>query len=154
MMVDILRTIVGHHVWATEQVVDRCLELAPEQLELTTPGTYGSIHATLDHMVRGDTAFLRWITEGEAIRCSEEPLKPMATLRVDLEQQARGWYELLNREPSPLIAERMSLLLPQAIHHGSDHRTHVCSILGAHSMAVPEVSVYEYIRSRNEVAGS
>jgi uncharacterized damage-inducible protein DinB len=153
-MVDLLSTIVGHHVWATLRVVDRCLELGPEQLEFTTPGTYGSIHATLDHLVRGDVGFLRWITEAEALRHVEEPLQPMVNLRGELERQASGWQDLLNHEPSPAIAERMALMLPQALHHASEHRTQVCSILGAHGVEVPEVSVYEYIRSRNEVAGS
>ena len=47
--VDHLHTIVGHHLWATLRLIDRCLKLLPEQLELSTPGTFGSIHATLEH---------------------------------------------------------------------------------------------------------
>ena len=151
--VDHLRTILGHHVWATLRLIDRCLELSQEQLALSTPGTYGSIHATLAHLVLGDAGFQRWIEDLE-VRCPSQPgpPPPVATLRADMERQARRWRELLDREDQ-LAATNVGLLLTQAVHHGAEHRTHVCSILGAHGIEVPEVSVYEYIRSRNEVAG-
>ena len=42
----------AHHVWATLRVIDVCLELSPEQLETTVPGTYGSILDTVRHTRR------------------------------------------------------------------------------------------------------
>jgi uncharacterized damage-inducible protein DinB len=65
--VDHLRMIVGHHVWATLRLIDLCLELSQEQLALSISGTYGSIHATLAHLVQGDIAFRRWIEDQEVV---------------------------------------------------------------------------------------
>ena len=145
--VDHLRMILGHHVWATLRLIDRCLELSQEQLALSTPGTYGSIHATLAHLVLGDAGFQRWIEDLE-VRCPSQPgpPPPVATLRADMERQARRWRELLDREDQ-LAATNVGLLLTQAVHHGAEHRTHVCSILGAHGLHVPDLSGWEYIRS-------
>jgi len=138
--------IVGHHVWATLRLVDRCLELSPEELAPSTPGTYGSIHATLAHLVRGDVGFRRWIEDQEVVCGEQGPPPPVATLRADMEQQGYRWRELLDSE-SELAATNVGLLLTQAVHHGADHRTHVCSILGAHGLQVPDLSAWAYIAS-------
>lgn len=145
--VDHLRMIVEHHVWATLRLIDRCLELPPDRLGLSTPGTYGSIHATLAHLVQGDAGFRRWIEDLEVLCPSEPgPPPPVATLRADMERQARRWRELLDREDQ-LAATNVGLLLTQAIHHGAEHRTHVCSILGAHGLDVPDLSAWAYAGS-------
>lgn len=62
MTTDHLRTIVDHHVWATLRLIERCATLTSGQLELTTPGTFGSIHATLTHLVGADQRYLSGIT--------------------------------------------------------------------------------------------
>src|SRR5207245_8068219 len=48
-----------HDVWATEKLIDHCRKLTKEQLELTVPGTYGSIRTTLVHIVAADERYLR-----------------------------------------------------------------------------------------------
>jgi len=155
---DHLQTILGHHTWATLRLIDRCLELSAEQLELSTPGTYGSIHATLTHLVVADRRYLRGIT-GEEAGPPLQSLPPLATLRAGMERQERHWREVLERideidatmpaiqspEPYPEIEHAVGLFLVQAVHHGQEHRTHVCSILGAHGLAVPDVTGWDYI---------
>ena len=44
----------------------------------------------------------------------------------------------------PTTAQAQNLLLLQALHHGNDHRTHVCTILGAHGLPLADVSGWEY----------
>jgi uncharacterized damage-inducible protein DinB len=144
--VDHLRMIVGHHVWATLRLIDRCLELSQEDLALSTPGTYGSIHATLAHLVQGDAGFRRWIEDQEVVCAEQGPPPPVATLRADMERQGRRWRELLDSE-SALAATNAGLFLMQAVHHGAEHRTHVCSILGTHGLEVPDLSGWAYAGS-------
>lgn len=158
--VDHLRSIINHHLWATQLLIDRCLELSPEQLQLSTPGTYGSIHATLDHLVQSDRGYQRRIMNEERMPQSAEPL-PLPTLRDEMARQASRWRELLDRvdgldatmpaeewedPPYPEIPHAVGLFLTQAVHHGEEHRTHVRSILGAHGLEVPELSGWEYFR--------
>lgn len=51
-----------HHVRATHRLLDACVALSPEQLEIAVPGTYGSILATARHLVGGDSLYLFWLT--------------------------------------------------------------------------------------------
>lgn len=37
----LLRRCFGHHLWATERLLETCRELSPEQLALSAPGTTG-----------------------------------------------------------------------------------------------------------------
>ncbi len=46
----------AHHIWATERLIDTCEALDPQQLDAGAPGTYGTIHRTLHHLVESD----RW----------------------------------------------------------------------------------------------
>src|SRR2546426_1041646 len=48
-----------HDVWATEKLLERCRALTDEELELTVPGTYGSIRITLVHIVAAAERYLR-----------------------------------------------------------------------------------------------
>jgi uncharacterized damage-inducible protein DinB len=167
--VDHLRTILGHHIWATMSLLDRCLQLSPEQLELSTPGTYGTIHATVVHLVRADHRYLRGIT-GEERRPWPEDLPPVAVLRGDMEGQARVWRDVLDHVDEldavmpalpanedhgafPEIQHAVGLFLTLAVHHGQDHRTHVCSILGAHGLEVPELNGWEYFLALEIASG-
>src|SRR5438477_12930653 len=47
-----------HGVWANEKLLDRCRALTDEQLELTVPGTYGTIRNTLAHIVASEEGYL------------------------------------------------------------------------------------------------
>ena len=38
----------------------------------------------------------------------------------------------------------LSVVIIQALHHGNDHRTHVCTILGAHDIGYGEMDVWAY----------
>ncbi|HKB17417.1 MAG TPA: hypothetical protein VKF28_00160 [Candidatus Dormibacteraeota bacterium] len=38
----------------------------------------------------------------------------------------------------------LGVVLIQAMHHGNDHRTHVCSILGAHGLEYGDMDVWAY----------
>ena len=40
-----------HDIWATERLIEHVRRLSSQQLQLTVPGTYGSIHKTLLHIV-------------------------------------------------------------------------------------------------------
>jgi uncharacterized damage-inducible protein DinB len=154
---DHLRTIVGHHIWATLGLLDRCATLTPAELELTTPGTYGSIHATLAHLVAADRRYLCGITGEERVSWRPDDPPPVAELRAEAERQRAGWPRVLDRIDEvdctmpeipgayPRIEHAVGLFLLQAIHHGENHRTEVCSILGAHGLEVPEFSGWDYV---------
>jgi uncharacterized damage-inducible protein DinB len=157
MTEDHLRSIVGHHVWATLELLDRCASLTAAELALTMPGTYGSIHATLAHLVAADRRYWCGITGGERVSWSAADPPPVATLRAEAERQRSGWTDVLDRIDEvdctmpaipgeyPRLEHAVGLFLVQAVHHGERHRGEVCSILGAHGLAVPELSGWDYV---------
>ncbi len=77
-----LTTFFALHLWSTLRVIDACLLLTSDQLTYTVPGTYGSIQATLVHLVRSEErylAHLRGLDPDEII--SPDLTTPLADLK-------------------------------------------------------------------------
>ena len=153
---DPLRELFHHHAWATLRLIDYCATLPPERLREVAPGTYGPILATLVHLVAADQRYLELLT-GELpdppLREGTEP--PFADLRSRFTAQARRWEAVLDRVGEldvtipargsrPATPHAEDLLFVQAIHHGNDHRTHVCTTLGAHGLEAPDIDGWAY----------
>jgi Uncharacterized protein conserved in bacteria len=47
-----------YHKWANLYLLDVCAKLPDEQLQLTAPGTYGTIAATLQHLLSAERRYL------------------------------------------------------------------------------------------------
>jgi uncharacterized damage-inducible protein DinB len=160
---DALRTMFRHHAWATLALIDHCATLPPERLADEVPGTFGPILATLRHMVSADERY-QWRVSGRdpkvlRERDAGEATISLAELRARFEAQAKGWEQLLDRAgdldltlpPGTWpelshgeVPHAEDLLLLQAIHHGNDHRTHVCTTLGALGLEAPDLDGWTY----------
>ena len=164
-----LLTAVRHNTWANLEVLRFCAGLTPEQLEWTVPGTYGSIHATLQHIVGGEQGYLFNLTGGQLPPAGPLPTDGLVSLD-DLRSRAVTNGERLERvlggaafDATKHLALRRGgtatggVLVSQYLHHGSDHRAHIGTILGAHGVAGPPGSderpydVWEYGFARGEV---
>ena len=91
-MTDFLLRQMRHGIWANEQLLGRCRALADEQLELTVPGTYGSIRKTLAHIVAAEEGYLVRLL-GSLLH--EPPLreKDLTTLDGLLVPAPDEWFE-------------------------------------------------------------
>ena len=161
---DVLRDAFAYHSWATRTLLDAIERLGPQTLDARIEGTYGSIAATLTHLVDSDRRYQLRMREPSPPPTEEHPPRPLTELRELVNQQERRWNELLDRlerreleasivdraEDYPDIGHAETLLFLQALHHGNDHRTQVCSTLGALGLEVPETDVWEYWRTRVE----
>jgi len=148
----------AHHVWATLRVLDACATITPEQLEATAPGTYGSIIATLRHIVGADSWYLYRLSDERFARIEDEEEERMGLpeLRAAMELNATRWPEVLASEidPDELIFVRQDdgsefgapkgLRIAQVVHHGTDHRSQVCTILTTLGIEPPGVDVWDY----------
>ncbi|HVD01016.1 MAG TPA: DinB family protein [Candidatus Dormibacteraeota bacterium] len=138
-----------HHFWATEQLLERCRDLSPEQLAFSAPGTYGSIEATLDHLVSADrTIFSRATGGGRQPALDAGGPGP---LLEHFARQRQGWEAYLASKPDfESRIDREGVLIPvwvivlQAIHHGNDHRTNVGTALLRQGLEAPEIDVWAY----------
>jgi uncharacterized damage-inducible protein DinB len=153
-MTSLLDDAFAHHTWATERLIDACATLTHEQLVTPTPGTYGPILATLAHLVSSDGWYLSFFREQPA-PIDEESSVTLADLRAAIAVNGAAWQDLLagDLNPEADLVERgdggefhqpAGLRLAQAIHHGTDHRSQVCTALTRHGIEPPEIDLWAY----------
>jgi uncharacterized damage-inducible protein DinB len=151
----VLDDAFGHHVWATLQVIDACLALDPKQLSTAVPGTYGSILDTLRHTVGADRGYLYALTGGRVATIEEEELD-LAALRAVMISDGPEWSSFVAQDLDPdLIVIRhrddgseshapLGIRLAQALHHGTDHRSQVCTALTSLGVEPPAIDVWDF----------
>jgi uncharacterized damage-inducible protein DinB len=155
MTTSLLRDAYAHHVWASLRLLDTCLALSPEQLGTAVPGTYGSILETTRHLVGSDAWYL-YRMSGERYPTIDEDQMDLPELRAAMERNGANWSELLagDIDPEFLIVTRrddgsethapMGIRLAQALHHGTDHRSQVCTGLTNLGVEPPGIDVWDF----------
>jgi uncharacterized damage-inducible protein DinB len=145
-----------YNKWANLHLLDVCAKLTDEQLQLTAAGTYGTIAATLLHLFAAEQRYLRRLTPGTKPDISERdaPAPSLVNLREHAARSGDMLIEAASRiSPRDTIEEErdgqlmrlhLVVVLVQAMHHGNDHRTHICTILGAHDIPYGEMDVWAY----------
>ena len=158
----LLADAFDHHVWATIQVIDACAALSADQLDATVPGTFGSILATLRHTVGADAGYLSLLSGGRAAEIDEETMD-LAELRATMERHAPVWSALLEQDLDPdteVVRYRddgststapLGVRIAQVIHHGSDHRSQVCTALTSIGITPPEIDVWDRADSQGRL---
>jgi uncharacterized damage-inducible protein DinB len=158
-----------HDVWATEKLLDRCRGLTPQQLELTVPGTYGSIRRTLVHTVAADERYLRRLLpmpepildeDTNANATLDEIAEHLKHVKEGVEKLFSGSdfepdrviRDARRRNPAdPPLLITSWVLLNQFAHHGSDHRAQIGTILGANALETADIDVWAYGRELDAV---
>ena len=154
MTTPILADAFGHHVWASVRILDACATLTDAQLSTTVPGTYGSIIETLRHLVDGDVFYL------DVLRGTPEPFdkarSDIPTLRRVMEAHGPAWQDLIagQLDPAVDVVEHedsgydthapLGIRLAQALYHGTDHRSQVCTALTTLDIEPPAIEVWDY----------
>jgi uncharacterized damage-inducible protein DinB len=145
----------AHHVWATLRLMDTCMELTPQQLQTAVPGTFGSILDTMRHTVGADCGYISVIGGGARPRIDEDAMD-LAELRAEMEANGPAWAEILEEDIDPddtLVRHRddgssttapKGIRLAQALHHGTDHRSQVCTALTQLGIEPPGIDLWEF----------
>ena len=154
---DIVRLMFAHHLWATRELIDHLDGLPPERLDASVPGTYGPMLQTVTHLVDADDRYLQRMSGRVLGAYEDRGAVPLGTLRADVDDHEARWdghlreleegtlqAAITDRGDAPDIADGEGLLLLQAIHHGNDHRTQICSTLGALELEVPDLDGWTY----------
>ena len=155
MTESLLGDAFAHHTWATLRVIDACAALSPEQLEADAPGTYGPILETMRHIVGSDRWYLHRLSGGSHPTIEEQEMD-LAQLRSAMERNAAAWPEILAADPDPdeilevarddgsAFRATKGIRLAQVIHHGTDHRSQICTALTALGIEPPPIDVWDY----------
>ena len=153
------RSLLGdafaHHVWATLRLIDTCRSLSPEQLGKGATGTYGSILETMRHTVGADVSYLSLLSGGHVVEIDEDGMD-LPALRTAMAADGPVWAEFLAGDPDPeLIVVRhrddgsessapLGVRTAQALHHGTDHRSQICTALTALGIEPPDIDVWAF----------
>ncbi len=147
-----LLRLVRHNTWANLGLLELCGALPSERLEWTTPGTFGTLHRTLHHIVAAEHGYLLALTgelppievEGRGKPMSGDWSAPLDELIERAPSNGERMERYVSSDPDPLrvITRRntkavAAIIAAQYIHHGSDHRAHAGTILGAHGVEIP-----------------
>lgn len=161
-----LHVFMEHHLWATKYLIEHCQTLSPEQLKLSTPGTYGAIVPTLTHIIAEDQRLLKRLTgESSEIEVVEDFEFTLEELLDIWTSQSERWRKAVDgiedidvtlppRGPWPEVPHAQYLILLEAVQHGNDHRTHVCSVLGANDVELPFLCGWKFWQSTERVKRS
>ncbi|MDP9329520.1 MAG: hypothetical protein M3P11_02575 [Actinomycetota bacterium] len=150
-----LEDAFAHHVWATIRLLDVCVALSPEQLETAVPGTYGSILETQRHLVGADSSYLFVTSRGRTPVIDEDHMD-LPELQTVMVGHLSAWSQLLGEDLDPevvLVRHRddgsethapMSIRLAQVLHHGTDHRSQICTALTSLGVEPPGIDVWDF----------
>jgi uncharacterized damage-inducible protein DinB len=161
---DPLSEAFEHHLWATGKLIRHLRGLPSAALSATAPGVYGEVMATLSHLLDADGRYLRNLEGRPPIKTGPDDDRPLDKLADQLELQGKRWHELMpriaglditlpERGDRPELPHATNLLLVQALHHGNDHRTEICTILTTNGFEGPDLDVWSYWQEKHPVAG-
>ena len=150
-----LESAFGHHIWATDVLLDACCKLTLDQIFLEQPGVFGSVMATMRHIADGDLFFLGILCPELLVHTVVDDMN-LEEVRKVLAHVARVWQVYLSQDwdPGTQIREResngyardasISIGLVQALHHGTDHRSQVCTMLSRLGVEPPIIDGWEF----------
>ena len=144
--------------WATEKLAQFCAALPAAKRSLTTPGTMGTVEATLIHMVAAKERY------ASALRGTPVPDDGVReTTTTDLGQvvarakELSEWFSsyakgpidverIITRHGADGSAQKMpaGILIAQFLHHGNEHRAQLGSIFGANGIEPPHYSAFNW----------
>jgi uncharacterized damage-inducible protein DinB len=151
----ILADAFDHHIWATLRLMDACQPLTAEQLATAVPGTYGSILDTWRHLVGADAGYLFGISGGRFDEIEEAELD-LPALRAVMDANRERWASLLEESLDPdldVVRHRddgsashapLGIRLAQALDHGTDHRSQICTALTGLGIQPPEIDAWAF----------
>jgi uncharacterized damage-inducible protein DinB len=144
-----------HDMWATERLLEHCRALSPPPLDLTVPGTYGTIRRTFAHIVRADERYLEQlglVRRESLLDLDSATLADVAAHLDTVKAAVEKLFAGAEFEPDRWIPDTREAseelqpwtMVAQFVHHGSDHRAHIGTILGAHGLESPLLDVWTY----------
>lgn len=138
-----------HSSWATLRLLEFCSGLDPSLLNTSARGTPGPINETLATLVAAQESYLATV-EGMPVPAAQG-FTSLEDLQERAERVAERWERNLDPEPHPeRLVERdrrvipISIVLLQALHHASEHRSHVCTALRTIEIEPPPLDGWTY----------
>ena len=147
--------------WANQQVLQACQKLSEAQLAALIPGAYGTIRDTLEHIIRGETHYLRLLTGTCPPPLFNWEARPgLADMTAYAAQVGAALVEMAQRtRPTDQVVEEFEgkqfhyqalAVFIQIINHGIEHRTNITTILNQGPQKPPDVDGWGYLNAHSD----
>ena len=165
------RQFARYNLWANRRLYAACAQLPEAEYLKARASFFGSIHATLNHILVGDRIWMgRFTGHGSAgIRALDQMLYPeLAGLRVAREAedaQILAWTDALGlptlnstlryetmAEPRRAMAPPLRLALAHFFNHQTHHRGQVHGLLSQTAVAPPPLDLLVWHRETSPPA--
>ncbi|MDH5422606.1 MAG: DinB family protein [Acidimicrobiia bacterium] len=156
--------LLKHNTMMNDRLIEVCRRLTDEQLESTVEGTYGTIGATLVHVADAQRSYAARFFGGERPQhLAETPFPGFAALTAAFDDGNRllvqaaaeadtdGYVIIDDDDPDTTWRMHRSLLLLQAINHGTEHRSQIATILTQLGITAPEMDGWTFFFDANHM---
>ena len=148
--------VLRHNTWANGAIIEFCRGLEPAAHDSASPGTYGTVARTLQHLIGAEQWYVQLLTGeliGPPLRRDAAPVTLDVLAAIAAGTGARVTSVAETDDPARRIEMKdgrrstVGVVLAQLIHHGNEHRTQVTTILGANGIEPPPLSAWSYGRA-------
>ena len=157
----VLTTLFQHNTWANLKLLDFCEALSDEQLATAGIGTYGSIRATLPHLVGAEVSYVHRVNgKWPAEPWPEDGFPGFVLLKqtaqwtgnelLQLALSARADSLVQEEDDKVVVRYPLASLLMQALNHATEHRTQVSTILTQLGLEPPDMTGWQYMDEKSE----
>ncbi|MFU8771067.1 MAG: DinB family protein [Anaerolineales bacterium] len=147
---------IRYNNWANAQILAACQVLTSEQLAANSPGTCGTIRATLEHIIRAEAYYIGLLTGSRPqplIEWDDQPnlaevftfAKQVAGALLDTIQRIPPTHIVHEQEDGNTFDYQALAIFVQVVNHGIEHRTNITTILSSLGLPVPEVDGWGYL---------
>jgi uncharacterized damage-inducible protein DinB len=155
-----LTVLFRHNLWANMKLLAACVDLINEPSDVTVTGTYGSISATMQHLVTAETSYLGRISTGQPVRRPKDaPPLTAAEMKESLQSSGSGLIEWANKvqpqdsvevnwDSKPLDIPK-TILLTQAINHATEHRAQIMVVMTQLGIQPPDLDGWTFFEELN-----
>jgi uncharacterized damage-inducible protein DinB len=150
-----LLAIFRHNLWANKLLFEACAKLSEEQLAAGDPGAFGTVRATLEHLVRAEQRYL-WLLTDQTVgeRWARDKTPSLDEMRTSIQLTGQALLDFAARvKPTDIGISHWDdkdwsvpagTLLTQAINHATEHRTNITTILNRLGIQPPGLDGWSY----------
>ena len=153
-----LAALFAHNAWANLKLLDFCAGLSAEQLAATAVGGYGTIRATLLHLVQAEARYAARVTGQTPNPPPDEPYPSAEVLRQTVRAAgaellagalaARSDTRVIQRRARVVEEYKLADLMAQAITHAAEHRIQVAACITALGLEPPDMAGWAWMEER------
>ena len=156
-----IETLFSHHLWSNLRLFELCAGLNDEQLNASISNTYGTIRDTLQHITLSERSYLSRITTSQSYkRAKGAPPLTLAEMLESIQLTGAGFIKAapqvqatdsveVDWEGTPR-AVPSAVILTQAIHHATEHRTQVMATLQHIGVEPPDIDGWTYFDTQDQ----